>query len=633
MAALKIKERKKMDQTKLTEIIMSDVNLLTCDRINALKGGHGGLNIAALNVSNTIIKALLEGRDASLINSNTRDIPLDGLVQLGVDAAMATGATPSNAALLTAVMLYFTGTAARAGTPAANRKLGAMARFHAGAERCGVVAIPTPKMGNKVSGFAAVHALYDAIARKKLTGVDGGLLPMGSNGTPWGHSALGEDIIIPEVAINGARIATRAMINAFEGTGIPPSPMFAAIFGAAAVAEIIHPDAAVDEKYGSYGKVDSIYLAGSGAVKEAGLAKELEMLGSGRIFDAAKVVGDLGLILKDVGSPTVVGMLAFNDLLSCFGGSEPIMPNAIGTVNPPLSHVATAFILTLMDLLYKNGCDVKEAAGAVNKIIEKTSVDPETAKVCIYIITRKAAEVTSGPITDILACASEPAARQAIETRINRSSEILKNGGDVAKAVGVFEDDRKKTIEDRTGMVFSDMTGQEIKVSFAEIRPQARRGDPFTEKYLGFDGYFDIEVSVNGHSHYIDNVFGKALPRAAKGKINQFRRRIRSAIAKKLAASGRMPGIRQGQIWMIPHMMDIPLSAACLAGGEITYASNSLLNMVVPAAVSVEMGMHSPDEAAGLAEGAAYITNTIPGGKIRASLLGEKVLSASVKMA
>ena len=91
-------------------------------------------------------------------------------------------------------MLYLTGTKAQVGIPAGNRKLGASARMIAGVDRCGVAAIPTSKKNNKVSGFAAVMAVHQALIEGNLSPISG--YDMAVSGGPLvGHSRLGEDII------------------------------------------------------------------------------------------------------------------------------------------------------------------------------------------------------------------------------------------------------------------------------------------------------------------------------------------------------------------------------------------------------------------------------------------------------
>jgi hypothetical protein len=70
-------ERMTMETQKLVETILSDVSLLTCDRIHALSGGHGSLTIAYLSVANCIVAAHLSGEETSLVNANAAETGLD----------------------------------------------------------------------------------------------------------------------------------------------------------------------------------------------------------------------------------------------------------------------------------------------------------------------------------------------------------------------------------------------------------------------------------------------------------------------------------------------------------------------------------------------------------------------------
>jgi hypothetical protein len=99
-----------------------------------------------------------------------------------------------------------------------------MARIAAGVDRCGVAAIPSIKIGNKVSGFAAVQAIYQAMAQGKLTEIKGERLPPGL-GPIFGHGPFGEEIAFPQIAKNAGRIGTRAVIDAMAATGTAPAPL------------------------------------------------------------------------------------------------------------------------------------------------------------------------------------------------------------------------------------------------------------------------------------------------------------------------------------------------------------------------------------------------------------------------
>jgi hypothetical protein len=61
-------------------------------------------------------------------------------------------------------MCYFAGSNAQAGVPAGNRKLGAMARIIAKVDRCGVLAIPTPKSSNRktiLRNYLSLKKMHD----------------------------------------------------------------------------------------------------------------------------------------------------------------------------------------------------------------------------------------------------------------------------------------------------------------------------------------------------------------------------------------------------------------------------------------------------------------------------------------
>ena len=285
---------------------LNDEVNLTCDRIEALAGGHGMVNMALFSVADVIVEELQKGQSLEVKFSNARKLPVDEIMKKAIEAAKAAGADGANAALIVAGMMYLAGSAAQVGVPAGNRKLGATARMLAGVDRSGVAAIPTTKMNSKVSAFPAVLAIYEAIRNGELSPVDGKNIPPFVGGAIYGHSALGEDYVWPALAKRGAEIGTKAMLDAMHGIGIGGNAFQAAILGSAAILEIIHPDAEVPEECGTYGRTSSVYLVGKAAAETAGLPPKLHMRITGEKYDTAHVVGDAGLILKDIGAPSVI---------------------------------------------------------------------------------------------------------------------------------------------------------------------------------------------------------------------------------------------------------------------------------------------------------------------------------------
>lgn len=57
------------------------------------------------------------------------------------------------------------------------------------------------------------------------------------------------------------------MLYAMAGAGIRPEPLQAALLGAAAILEIIHPDAEAPEGQGQYGRTTSVRLVGRTAAR------------------------------------------------------------------------------------------------------------------------------------------------------------------------------------------------------------------------------------------------------------------------------------------------------------------------------------------------------------------------------
>lgn len=574
--------------TAATLAAVSNVSHLTNDRIEALAGGHGMVNIAVHAIANTIVEELTNGGTVSIKFADVRHLPVENILKKAIDTAKMAGADSANAALLTAVIMYIAGSAAQVGIPAGNRKLGATCRMLAGVDRCGVSAIPTAKMNSKISAFPAVLAINQAMMNGELSPISGHNIPMNVGGGPlYGHSTLGEDIIWPVMAEKGAEIGTKAMIDAMAGAGIIPSPFYAALFGAAAILEIIHPDAEVPEGEGTYGRTTSVRLVGKSAVKTAGLPEKVHMHLTDQEFDTAQLIGDIGLILKDIGGPSVIGMMALDEVLACFkegfsGGFSA------GPVNAPLGHLGSYAIATMKALLEE---DADEDAIAEKIVAERAGISlyPESALMGINCIARKADEVRNGPVTRLLIKATEPARAKAIYDKASYTFDAISEGKTVADVVKYFDELRVATVEKNAGALFSGMTGQTVTIKLDTIHPAARRTVNLAKKYWSFDPYIDITVTMGDQKAVMKGFVHDVIPKVCKGEC-------------------------QDVAWAVPF------AAAVL--DELSLSGCNILNVVIPAAVASAMGLGEPKEIGGEAEKAAFVTSGIPGCKAHATAIG-----------
>jgi len=328
---------------------------------------------------------------ATLVDAASPHIPIDLIIQKAVNEAKVAGASPENAALIVAALAYFSGAAARAGVPMANRKLGAMARMHAGACKTSGIALVTNKFTHRIPAFPAYKAVYEELLNKKLTKVDGAVLPpFIAGGAIYGHSALGEDINIPELAKN----------------------------------------------------------AGLGAVEAANLPEKLHVRGTREEFDTAKVIGDFGLILKDIGGPSVIGSMALNEIFAGFEES-PIIGAGFsgGPVNPPLGHLCGDVVPAIRLMLKHN--DLYKVAEDIRNYKMNSFIDPEMALCALNTITRKAEEVKRGPITRACMLASKDVRDRAIYRGAVKAYEMIKEGKTVEEVAKALDDEKKAYVEKR----------------------------------------------------------------------------------------------------------------------------------------------------------------------------------------
>lgn len=561
----------------------ANANWLTSDRVEALTGGHGMLNIPVVSVCNVLATELRRGVSPKVTFADAVHQPIDDLMAKAVKAAKDGGADGANAALIAATLLYLAGANAQVGIPAGNRKLGATARMIAGVDRSGLAAIPTAKLNNKVSAFAAVSAVYECMMKGELSPVQGRDVPALVGGGPLlGHGALGEDIIFPGMAEKGATVGTQAMLDAMSGAGMPGQKFLAALFGAAAILEIIHPDADVADKYGPYGKVTSAFVAGQAAAKTAGLPETLHVRITGKEIATAQLIGDLGLILKDIGGPTVIGIMALDEIIAVF--EEGICGSGAGPVNPPLGHVAGDAVIAFMCLL-EEGSSEQSVARSLRKRRFDTTFDPETAMVAMNIVARKATQIRNGPVTDALQLASAPVVAKVLYDRASRSYDQLSAGRSLAEVVRGFDDERQALVERRGSMLLSEKTGKKIEVHFTRIGKGARRQSKMAAKWLAFDPALDVEVTINEETRRLEGFVDKVIPEVAQGN-----------------GVDRSPFIS----------MAVPIAS------ELLLAGNVIVNVTVPAAVAAAMGKATASDAGAEAQAAGIISAGIPGTKAKA---------------
>jgi len=566
---------------------ISNIQNMTNDRIEALTKGHGMTNIGAMCAANAIATELFRGANIQLTDEDSGSLQIDHVLEKGIEAAREAGASPANAALFAASICYFAGSNAQAGVPAGNRKIGALARMIAGADRTGVISVPTPKSNNKVSGFAAVQAIYRAMEEGKLTRIDGRKLPLGVAGGPlYGHNTLGEDIGFPEVAMNAAKIGTEAMMKAYWGAGVSASPIISAILGTAASLEIVHPDAFVGAEYGGFFDVNSAYLAGKAACEVAGIPEKLHMRGTGEEYDSARLVGDLGVIIKDIGAPTVVGMMSFGEMLCAFQESVQIGAGfSGGPIMPPLGHMTADCIIALRALI-KCETDVEKAADIIAEVKKNEWLDPEIAAVALNTISRKTEQVRRGPVTRTMILGTDGVRSAAIFRRAQKTYDSLKAGKTVEEVVREIDAERKATVETRAAAMLGAMTGHELKIEIKKMVGGARRDHPFTNSYYGFDTDADVDVTVDGKKFELKGLGQTVIPDAI---FND----------------------KQDILEVIP-LAAIPVS-------ELQLSGHSIINITVPAAVAAAMKVVEPKEAAKLAEkGGKAGTAAIPGAREKA---------------
>ncbi len=490
-------------------------DFLTTEKFDAILGGWGVFNLGVWAAANVIAKELKKGTKFKLEVSNTAHTDVDAVAKKSVDKLMQCGADPANAGLVTAALLYWAGVNVQCGIPCPNRKLGAVARMAAGVPSGRVSSIPTEKLNNKVSGFAATLAIYRALEEEHLAPFDSMLLPLGIGGSPFlGHTAIGEDHLFPKLGQKLARIGTKAMLKAYDSAGMRKCRWMSALLATAAALEIIHPDAYVGEEYGQFLVTRTPEVVARAAVEEAGLPEVIHIRGTDEELKAAKVLGDLAIILKDSGTPTVVGMIMFNEVCSIIKeGAALGVGRAGGPLLLPLNHWVTAPSLALY--LLGKGATEDEIIDITRKTLEGF-FQKEDALVATNILARRAEYIERGPLTDAIIRATEPGMTNAIIKRTAHAYRQMKDGKTLEELVKDVQVSHIDEISVSVARTMSKVLGKDIEyIKFKKVKPGAgRRTHKFAQKHFAFDAYVDVELKVDGEVYEWENLLAKAAPEA-----------------------------------------------------------------------------------------------------------------------
>ncbi len=492
----------------------SKPDYLTVDKLDAGLGGWGAFNIGIWAAANVIAKEIQKGKKLKLEITDEAFTDVDEIAKKAVKKLMQCGADPANAGLAAATLLYWAGVNVQCGMPCPNRKLGAVARMAAGIPSGRVSSIPTEKQNNKISGFAATLAIYQALDKEHLAPYDSEILPLGAGGPIIGHSAIGEDHLFPKLGQKLAKIGTKAMIKTYLSVGMRPNKWFSALFGTAAALEIIHPDAYVGEEFGQFMVTRTPEIIAEAAVEISDLPEVIHIRGTNEELKTARVLGDLAIILKDSGTPTVVGMIMFSELCSIIQEGASIgAGRSGGPLVIPLHHWVTSPTLALY--LLGKGAEPNEIISVIKKTMDQYFLKDD-ATVATNILARKAESIENGPLTETIYRATEPGLTNALSKRAIYAYNQMKKGKTLE---GLLEDVQKshiETIADAVAEGMSNRLNKKIEyIKFTKIRPgSGRRTHKFAQRHFAFDAYIDVEVKIYDKIYELKNVLAKAAPEA-----------------------------------------------------------------------------------------------------------------------
>lgn len=552
---------------------------LTTEKMDSVLGGFGTFNLGVWAAANVIAKELKAGKKINVTVQDEKRTEIDEIAKKAVRCLMDCGADGPNAALLAAVLLYWAGSSTTAGIPAPNRKLGAVCRMAAGVPASRVQNIPTEKLNNKISGYAAVRAIYELLDKEVVAPWPGSITPMGVAGSPLtGHTRIGEDHLFPEVAKKLVKAGVDGMMRAYNSVGIKPCRWMSSLLACAATLEIIHPDAYVGEEYGPFLKTRSPYVCGLAAVEAAKMPETIHIRGTHEELETAKVIGDLAMILKDVGQPTVVGMIMMNEACALIEEGPVLgVGRSGGPLLLPLNHWCTSATLSLY--LLGKGMAESEVADVIARVMHDY-YQADHAAVATDVLARRANFIERGPVTRSVQLGLEPTLTRCVYERAETCFNALQEGRSLTDVVRDFEQERLRVLAKGVAEINSKKLGRQIEyIKYLNVHPGAgRRTHKLAMLYFAFDGYVDVECKVDGKVYFFENVMAKTIPEALLAQDKQT-----LAIIECFAAG----------------LVDMLNAGACA------------MDVVVPACVGAAMGME-PEEAVRQATAGATISMSIP---------------------
>jgi hypothetical protein len=200
-------------------------------------------------------------------------------------------------------------------------------------------------------------------------------------------------------------------------------------------------------------------------------------------------------------------------------------------------------------------------------------------------VARKAAQVRRGPVSETLLLASEPRRMDALYRRAARAYEELSAGKRLEDIVQELDRERQATVEQRVSARVSKQMGKEVRVRLTKVAAGARRDSKMARRWLAFDADIDAQITVDGATTDLPGFVHDLVPKVARGESSDV-------------------------AWA--------MTPVAYVAGELLVAGNSIVNVTVPAAMAAVLGLHTPAEAAEIAERAAYVSAGIPGSKARA---------------